>query len=126
MWTPVYPVLFRSRLLLYCAFHSVSDKTMKFCFVVLIAPLLALCKVPRSLVVWHGLGEFLLLIGLELGLTDSTGDSYNSTGMLEFQELVKQVHPGIFVHSVYIDRDLENDRRAGFVSEIRKFLLADI
>jgi palmitoyl-protein thioesterase len=90
---------------------------MKFCFVVLIAaPLLALCKLPRSLVVWHGLGELLLLIGLELELTDSTGDSYNSTGMLEFQELVKQVHPGIFVHSVYIDRDLENDRRAGFVS----------
>jgi palmitoyl-protein thioesterase len=100
---------------------------MKFCFVgLIVAPLLALCKLPRSLVVWHGLGELGLLIGLELELTDFTGDSYNSTGMLEFQELVKQVHPGIFVYSVYIDKDLENDRRAGFVSYFRNSLLADI
>ena len=48
-------------------------------------------------------------------LTRFTGDSYNSTGMAEFQESIKAIHPGIFVHSVYIDKDLDNDRRAGFV-----------
>ncbi len=54
---------------------------------------------PRSLVLWHGLG-----------------DSYASPGMLEFAELIQDVHPGIFVHSVYIDQDLRRDREAGVVS----------
>ena len=53
----------------------------------------------RPLVVWHGLG-----------------DSYASPGMLEFVQLIKEMHPGIFVHSVYIDEDLEADQKAGFVS----------
>jgi len=47
--------------------------------------------------------------------TGHTGDSYNSTGMAEFQDAIKAIHPGIFVHSVYIDKDLDNDRKAGFV-----------
>lgn len=38
--------------------------------------------------------------------------------MLKFGELVKDVHPGLFVHSVYIEEDLDKDRRAGFVSII--------
>lgn len=53
----------------------------------------------RPLVIWHGLG-----------------DSYASPGMLEFVQLIKDMHPGIFVHSVYIDEDLEADQKAGFVS----------
>lgn len=55
-------------------------------------------------------------LGGVVKFTGFTGDSYNSTGMAQFQELVKDIHPGIFVHSVYIDEDLDNDRRAGFVS----------
>lgn len=35
--------------------------------------------------------------------------------MLEFQNLIKSVHPGIFIHSVYIDLDLKEDQRASFV-----------
>ncbi len=36
--------------------------------------------------------------------------------MLEFSNLVKGVHPGIFVHSIYIEENLDSDQRAGFVS----------
>lgn len=56
---------------------------------------------PRPLVLWHGLG-----------------DSHSSPGMLEFMELIKETHPGIFVHSVYIEKDLEADRKAGWVSAL--------
>lgn len=52
---------------------------------------------PRPLVVWHGLG-----------------DSYASPGMLEFAELLKEQHPGLFVHNIYIDEDNEEDKKAGF------------
>lgn len=54
---------------------------------------------PRPLVLWHGLG-----------------DSHSSPGMLEFADLIKDMHPGIFVHSIYINEDLGEDRKAGFVS----------
>ncbi|KAJ7188495.1 palmitoyl-protein thioesterase [Mycena filopes] len=53
---------------------------------------------PRPLVVWHGLG-----------------DSAYAEGMLQFAEEVKNVHPNIFVHLVYIGEDLDQDRQAGFV-----------
>ena len=53
----------------------------------------------RPLVVWHGLG-----------------DSYSSPGMVQFESEVKKMHPGIFVHSIYIDQDANADKRAGFVS----------
>jgi len=43
------------------------------------------------------------------------GDSHSSPGMLHFASQIKEMHPGIFVHSVYIDEDLDKDRRAGFV-----------
>ncbi|KAF8653587.1 hypothetical protein AX16_003865 [Volvariella volvacea WC 439] len=52
---------------------------------------------PRPLVLWHGLG-----------------DAHSSPGMLEFASLIKDIHPGIFIHSVYIEEDIEQDRRAGF------------
>ena len=53
---------------------------------------------PRPLVLWHGLG-----------------DSHASPGMLEFQQAIKQIHPGIFIHSVYIHDDLGADRNAAIV-----------
>lgn len=54
----------------------------------------------RPLVVWHGLG-----------------DNYASSGIVQFEHEVKSMHPGIFVHSVYIDRDANEDKRASFVSD---------
>lgn len=53
---------------------------------------------PRPMVLWHGLG-----------------DSHSSPGMLEFISKVKEVHPGIFIHSIYIEEDLSEDQRAGTV-----------
>ena len=36
--------------------------------------------------------------------------------MLEFIELIKGIHPGIYVHSVHIKEDLKDDQKAGWVS----------
>jgi palmitoyl-protein thioesterase len=55
-------------------------------------------RTRRPLVIWHGMG-----------------DSYASEGMLDFAKEIGQVHEGIFVHSIYLDEDLDEDRRAGFV-----------
>lgn len=52
----------------------------------------------RPLVLWHGLG-----------------DSHSSPGMLEFKAMIRHIHPGIFIHSIYLEEDLEKDRQAGFV-----------
>ncbi|KAL5485072.1 hypothetical protein ACEPAI_7714 [Sanghuangporus weigelae] len=57
----------------------------------------------RPLVLWHGLG-----------------DSYASPGMLEFAELIKGVHPGIFVHSIYLDKNLDADQRASFFGNVNE------
>ena len=46
----------------------------------------------------------------------SAGDSHSSPGMLEFFKMIGEVHPGIFIHSVYIEEKLDKDRQAGFVS----------
>ncbi|WWC89617.1 uncharacterized protein L201_004542 [Kwoniella dendrophila CBS 6074] len=56
-------------------------------------------KKPRPLVIWHGLGDTAL-----------------SSGITSFIENIKQVHPGIFVHSVQIPLNgtLDDERRAGF------------
>ncbi|RDB24914.1 Palmitoyl-protein thioesterase 1 [Hypsizygus marmoreus] len=58
-------------------------------------------KAHRPLVLWHGLG-----------------DSHSSPGMLEFASLIKDIYPGIFIHSVFIEQDLEKDRRAGFYGNV--------
>ncbi|OCH91780.1 alpha/beta-hydrolase [Obba rivulosa] len=52
---------------------------------------------PRPLVIWHGMG-----------------DSYGSPGMLQFMDVVRKMHHGIFVHSIYLDEDLKEDEKAGF------------
>ena len=41
--------------------------------------------------------------------------------MLEFADLLKEVHPGLFVHSIYIEENLDADQRAGFVSQSYSF-----
>ncbi|WVQ82426.1 hypothetical protein IAT38_004554 [Cryptococcus sp. DSM 104549] len=56
-------------------------------------------KTPRPLVIWHGLGDTAL-----------------SEGISEFIERIKEIHPGIFVHSVQIPQDgsPDDERKAGF------------
>ena len=82
---------------------------------------------PRPLVLWHGLGLFL---GHEFPLTDNIdcvciGDYYSSPGMLEFVSLIKDMHQGIFVHSVYINKDKDKDMRAGFVSSLHQHKMSE-
>ena len=50
-----------------------------------------------------------------LRLNTPPGDSHASPGMVKFGELIEKIHPGIFIHSVYIEEDQEQDRRASFV-----------
>ncbi|PPQ89525.1 hypothetical protein CVT25_012197 [Psilocybe cyanescens] len=38
--------------------------------------------------------------------------------MLQFASLIKDVHPGIFVHSIFIEQDLDKDRQAGFYGNV--------
>ncbi|TFK90400.1 alpha/beta-hydrolase [Polyporus arcularius HHB13444] len=59
----------------------------------------------RPLVIWHGLG-----------------DSYASPGMLEFMQLIKDMHSGLFIHSVYLNEDLEEDQKAGFFGNVNEQL----
>jgi hypothetical protein len=49
---------------------------------------------------------------------DITGDSHSSPGMLQFASLITDIHPGIFIHSIYMDEDLDKDRKAGFVRNV--------
>ncbi|KAI9463364.1 alpha/beta-hydrolase [Russula earlei] len=55
----------------------------------------------RPLVIWHGLG-----------------DSYDSPGILKFQSSIEEMYPGIFIHSVYIDPDSKEDRRATYYGNV--------
>ena len=74
---------------------------------------------PRPLVVWHGLGTHLYYDSIAEGHpidVPSVGDSYASPGMLEFMQLIKEIHNNIFIHSVYLDVDPTADQRAGWVS----------
>jgi palmitoyl-protein thioesterase len=56
---------------------------------------------PRPLVIWHGLG-----------------DSYDSPGLLKVQSSIAKMHPGIYIHSVYIDPDPKEDKRATFYGNV--------
>jgi len=38
--------------------------------------------------------------------------------MLDFIKFIKNIHPGIFVHSVYLEEDLQKDQRAAIVRGI--------
>lgn len=46
--------------------------------------------------------------------------------MLEFAELCRGVHPGMYVHNIYINEDLEKDQQAGFVSPHILFMLLEL
>jgi palmitoyl-protein thioesterase len=59
----------------------------------------AAVKNIRPLVIWHGMG-----------------DTYASPGIDRFQSEIKEMHPGIFIHSIFIDEDPNVDQRATFVS----------
>ena len=43
------------------------------------------------------------------------GDTYDSSGLVKFQSAIEKIHPGIFIHSVYVDPDPKEDKRATFV-----------
>jgi len=55
----------------------------------------------RPLVLWHGMG-----------------DSGHSLGMQEFGHLIKDVHHGLYVHSIYIGDTLDADQRAGWFGNV--------
>lgn len=57
----------------------------------------------RPLVIWHGMG-----------------DSYTAPGMVEFMDEIRKVHPGIFIHSVYLDEDNSKDRQAGLYGNVNE------
>lgn len=52
----------------------------------------------RPLVIWHGLG-----------------DTHDSSGILEFIQEIKDMYPGIFVHSAYVKEAADEERKAGYV-----------
>jgi len=54
-------------------------------------------------VIWHGMG-----------------DSYASPGMVEFGERIAKIHPGIFIHLVYVEEDQGQDRTAGFYGNVNE------
>lgn len=58
----------------------------------------------RPLVIWHGMG-----------------DSYNAPGMLEVIDEIKNMHPGIFVHSVHLAEETDDDRKAAYVRKPSSF-----
>ncbi|KAH9945688.1 alpha/beta-hydrolase [Amylocystis lapponica] len=60
----------------------------------------------RPLVIWHGMG-----------------DSYGSPGILQFISLIKDMHPGLFVHSVYLNENIEDDQKAGFFGDVNEQIL---
>jgi len=82
--------LFNSLLLTLAAVPSISAAAVS-------------TSAPRPLVIWHGMG-----------------DSYAAPGMVEFGELIAEIHPGIIIHSVYIEEDLEQDRRASFYGNVNE------
>ncbi|KAG2146416.1 palmitoyl-protein thioesterase [Suillus bovinus] len=60
----------------------------------------------RPLVIWHGMG-----------------DTYASPGMDRFQNEVKEMHPGIFIHSIFINEDPNLDQRAGFYGNVNQQIM---
>lgn len=53
----------------------------------------------RPVVIWHGLG-----------------DGYPSSGLLQFENEIQKLHPGIFTHMIQLGEDAKTDERATFVS----------
>lgn len=55
---------------------------------------------PNAIVLWHGLG-----------------DNYNSLGMLRMKEIIQQLMPNTYVHSVYIDPNPTIDERRSLMGD---------
>ena len=73
---------------------------------------------PRPLVIWHGLGASALfprILVCVLMNDEPLGDAYDSSGILKVQSAIEEMHPGIFIHSVYVDSDSKKDMHATFV-----------
>ncbi|KAK9249007.1 Alpha/Beta hydrolase protein [Lipomyces tetrasporus] len=62
---------------------------------------IAALATPRPVVMWHGLG-----------------DSYDSDGMQSVAALIKDIYPGIFVHSVYLYLDSSKDSNASLMGKV--------
>ncbi|CAG8459300.1 7352_t:CDS:2 [Ambispora gerdemannii] len=70
----------------------------------------------RPVVLWHGMGD----------------SCCNPESTVKFKELLEQVLPGVYVHSIMLGKNEEEDKRAGFfgnvnrqVAEVCKALQAD-
>ncbi|KAF8467071.1 hypothetical protein JB92DRAFT_2773710, partial [Gautieria morchelliformis] len=48
----------------------------------------------------------------------NSGDSHMSPGMQEFMPLVHNIHPGLFMHLIYMEESLDNDQRAGWFGKV--------
>ena len=48
------------------------------------------------------------------------GDSYSAPGMNQFMDEIRKIHPGIFIHSVYMDEDNSKDRQAGLYGNVNE------
>lgn len=57
----------------------------------------------RPVVFWHGLG-----------------DNYNSSGFWRLKEILNETFPSIYVHSVYIDTNPSEDKRASYFGDSQK------
>ncbi|KAI6003108.1 palmitoyl-protein thioesterase [Pisolithus albus] len=51
-------------------------------------------------------------------ISHGLGDTYASCGIIQFESEVKKPHPGFFVHSVYMNRDVEEDKCATFYGNV--------
>lgn len=43
--------------------------------------------------------------------------------MLEFMSLVRNIHPDVFIHSIYVEEELSEDQKAGWVSFVHSKLV---
>ena len=70
---------------------------------------------PRPLVIWHGLGKCSTLSLYNPLTYKRQGDQYASAGMLDFIELIKEMHEGIYIYSARISDEPGADQKAGWV-----------
>ncbi|KIJ49683.1 hypothetical protein M422DRAFT_205209 [Sphaerobolus stellatus SS14] len=53
------------------------------------------------LVIWHGLG-----------------DEYSSSGIAQFMDMIRDIHQGIFIHSINLAESADDDRKAGWFGDL--------
>lgn len=80
----------------------------------------AFLNVTRTpLVIWHGLGKHSYLFRqlVDLLIMAHPGDTYSGEGIIQFMKLIEEIHPGIFIHSISVAKDPDDDRKAGWVCQ---------